>query len=75
MRNRVYERPSLFIYARLLDCVCRIKLLNLFKRQTFRCSETRKGRHSWRRAYSPQVSQCYIFLGGASYPLIRRYFS
>jgi hypothetical protein len=35
MRNRVFERPSLFIYARLLDCVCRIKLLNLFKRQTF----------------------------------------
>jgi hypothetical protein len=43
MRNRVFERPSLFIYARLLDCVCPIKLLNLFKRQTFRVFRNPEG--------------------------------
>ena len=75
MRNRVYERPSLFIYARLLDCVCRIKLLNLFKRQTFQVFRNPKGQALLAAPYSPQVSECYIFLGGASYPLIRRYFS
>ena len=43
MRNRVFERLSLFIYARLLDCVWRIKLLNLFKRQTFQVFRNPEG--------------------------------
>lgn len=41
----------------------------------FRCSETRKGELSWLRPESHQVSQCYIFLVGATNPLIRGYFS
>ena len=67
-------RPCLFMLAYLIASAV-LSCSTYLNVKLFRCSETRKGRHSWRRAYSPQVSECYIFLGGASYPLIRRYFS